>query len=100
MTEHIICRPDKLTSRWIQEITEGIYNRCIKIRNPKFDHMLETTNICPNKISSSELDSLDNKNLEIIWNNYINVLYKSECIYDPIINNILEGTIDYNEYRK
>jgi hypothetical protein len=73
----VFCRPEKLTCRWIKEMTEAI------------------SNICPTQ--KRIIKCIDK---EKQWNDYYSKLQKTECINYQNISNILNGSIDYNDFRK
>lgn len=70
------CRPERLTCRWVKEITESISNVCPSIRNVQ-------------KCNDADME----------WSKFTSKLNKSPCISHPIVVKILRFEIDYNEYR-
>jgi hypothetical protein len=81
-----ICRPEKITCRWIKEITESISNVCLE----------------ENKVCISKIINCDNMNifeLNHIFENYLNIIRTSSCKNSKIVKDILEFNVDYNNFR-
>jgi hypothetical protein len=70
------CRPERLTCRWVKEITESISNVCPSIRR---------------------VQKCKDANKE--WSRFTSELNKSPCSNHPTVTKILKFEIDYNEYR-
>lgn len=78
-----ICRPQKITPRWINEITKAINKQCPQERE-----------LFPIQVSNQD-------NLESIWNDYIHKLENNKkCIKNPTVQKILKFEIDYNDLEK
>ncbi len=68
-----VCRPAKLTCRWVREITKAV------------------SIVCPS-MPPAPCD----RNPKAAWSSYLNQLEQSKCWKDPTVQQILKFEIDYN----
>lgn len=78
----VVCRPTHLTCRWISEISEAI------------------SKLVPTQKAITECSNLKRNELESLWHQYYETVVQNErCRAHPLVNQILSGEIDYNDYR-
>lgn len=77
-----ICRPERITCRWIFEISEAINNVCKDSNVPAYIFCI--------KKGSAEQE----------WRHYFDLLSSSNCIKNPTVQKILNFEVDYNDYRQ
>ena len=72
-----VCRPDKLTCRWVREMTEAIHV------------------VCPS--GPAPVLTCDKSNPEKSWSEYLQKL--GQCVDHPTVRRMLEFELDYNDVR-
>ena len=93
----IYCRPEKLTCRWLEEITESVYNVC----NPSSSYFSYLLLRSPSIIQCTKETSQDK--LEEDWNKYKKDLKRPLnyyfCFKNKKVQDILQFKVDYNQFR-
>lgn len=75
----ILCRPPKITCRWIEEMSEAIHTQCP---------------------SQPILKCIKGSSPEYLWDIYWKNLQKNTaCINHPTVQKILRFEVDYNQIR-
>ena len=75
-----LCRPERLTCRWVREITDSI---CV---------------VCPSSYTCLPLVPPTPENVEVWWNQYWSQLSNHQCIKHPLVQQIIAFEKDYRDF--
>lgn len=79
-----VCRPSRLTHRWVHEMSAAIHRLC--------------PSLSPVPRSTTDSDTMP----EEVWNQYFNELASkhSQCLQNETVQKVLSYELDYNDLAK